>query len=163
MPNGPIFKPAPEAQSIAEALIPEHHESLADFHVPVRCLFRCAKSWRKAGRTVWGTAQLVSGLQAYLAQAPNESIADPNEPFFLILVDENAWADMSKANKKALVDHELCHCIVEVDDETGEIKPSIVGHDLEEFNCIVARYGLWKTDVKAFVEEGSKHLVPAKR
>jgi hypothetical protein len=45
------------------------------------------------------------------------------------------------------VDHELTHCDV---DEEGKL--SLRPHDLEEFNVIVRRYGLWRAEVQLFLE-----------
>lgn len=44
---------------------------------------------------------------------------------------------MDKRQRRALVDHELCHCRLEGDD------PEIVPHDIEEFNVIIQRHGVW--------------------
>lgn len=48
------------------------------------------------------------------------------------------WAGMTELQRDAITDHELCHCGW---DEQG--KPLLINHDIQEFNAIIARYGLW--------------------
>lgn len=57
---------------------------------------------------------------------------------FVIWVALDWWNRFKPEQKVALVDHELCHCYIDADD-----KPKILPHDVEEFNCILERHGLW--------------------
>lgn len=54
----------------------------------------------------------------------------------------DAWATLDNTQRDALVDHELSHCIW---DDEG--KPKLNGHEIEEFNGVLERYGLWWPDV----------------
>ena len=40
---------------------------------------------------------------------------------------------------------------------TGEPILAIRGHDIEEFCCVVKRYGAWKSDVAAFLQAAGEH------
>ncbi len=79
---------------------------------------------------------------------------------FVILLNETAWAELFPDQRKALVDHELTHAQVVIDDETGEVKVDDRGrpvwrirrHDIEEFREIIERHGLYKSDLEAFVK-----------
>lgn len=73
--------------------------------------------------------------------------------FFLISIWYEGWVNMTPEQRRALIDHELCHCIVEEDEETGNTKLGMRGHDIEEFNEIVSRHGFWRPEVQTFVEE----------
>jgi hypothetical protein len=88
------------------------------------------------------------------SRTPNgySRIDSDEETAFVITVWENAWEKLSDRQRKALIDHELCHCRIEEDERTGKAKGVIVGHDIEEFNDVVRRHGHWLTDVSNFVE-----------
>jgi len=67
----------------------------------------------------------------------------------LIEVNWEEWKFLSDERKIALIDHELCHFSLEIDDE-GKKKYVLLSHDIEEFRAIVDRWGLWKPDVQRF-------------
>lgn len=83
---------------------------------------------------------------------------------FIIIVHHDLLHDRktyTEAQLLAVLDHELCHCAVQEDAETGEPKRNEDGdivyrvrkHDIEEFQEIVNRHGLYKGDVEAFAKE----------
>ena len=47
--------------------------------------------------------------------------------------------------RKALIDHELCHIIANPNTGSWTTK----AHDINEFNEIIERYGLWSNDLMA--------------
>lgn len=61
---------------------------------------------------------------------------------FLIWVAEDVFSGYSPIQRRALVDHELCHC----GGMDGEWK--IRKHDFEEFHKIVQWYGMWSDSLK---------------
>lgn len=78
---------------------------------------------------------------------------------FLITIDANAAAEMDDWSFCALIEHELCHAAQDVDDEgeprftrDGEPIFRIIGHDVEEFVDVVARYGADATGTRAMVK-----------
>jgi hypothetical protein len=87
---------------------------------------------------------------------------------FLVLLNRHFWQDeaFTDAWRQALLDHELCHCGVrrdkqgdELRDEEGRPVWRVVKHDVEEFQAIADRYGLWKSDLERFAKAalGKKH------
>lgn len=52
----------------------------------------------------------------------------------IIWIAEDEWIKLSQDQRKALVDHQLCHI---------RYDGTIVGHDFEDFQEIVERYGFW--------------------
>lgn len=80
---------------------------------------------------------------------------------FIIILNYEFWmhAETTKAQRLALLDHELCHAAVKMDEE-GVAKMDthnrpvwrIRRHDVEEFREIVERHGIWKQDLQAFAE-----------
>jgi hypothetical protein len=138
------FRSAPEVEAIAEELIEEHHPHLMG--AKIIYVFR-SKAEQGKGKVTLGTASKLSGLLGFLLQAD-----------FLIVMAEDEWLILSAKQKRALTDHELMHC---GEDENGYyLRP----HDVEEFEQIVSRHGLWKSDLAAFgltcaeaVREGARH------
>ena len=143
----PTYRPAPAVQRIADELIPKHHDHLVGQHIEY--VFR-DKHATSNGKEVWGKARKITGLNAYLAGDTAEG--DEVEDFFVVEIAEDVWALLEPAQRRALVDHELAHCTVDVDEVTGDIEGiSLVGHDLEEFKAIVERHGLWRPDISDFL------------
>lgn len=78
---------------------------------------------------------------------------------FVILLNMDAWKELSSEQRTALLDHELCHAQVALD-PMGKPKKDVKGrivyrtrkHDLEEFREIVSRHGLYKSDIEAFAQ-----------
>lgn len=84
----------------------------------------------------------VSGGKLKLGEA--SKVSDRWQPLlkdryhFVIWLAHDQWAMMDKRKKNALLDHELCHCRMDYDGKVW-IKP----HDIEEFNEVIQRHGLW--------------------
>lgn len=150
------FFDAPEVEKIANELIPKYHQHLIDYSVKIRYVFT-DKTPKSQGAEVWGTCRKVSGLNAFLED--NKS----GDPFFVITISKDVWDVIPDDQKIALVDHELCHAYAEAKQQKNDsdsdddletdnpVKLSIMPHDLEEFSCIVKRHGLWRENVKNFI------------
>lgn len=150
------YRPAEEVRKIAEDLIPKYHQHLIDFSVRLEYVF-IDKTPKSKGCEIWGTCRKVSGLNAFLANQQEGS-----DPFFLITISEPIWDILPPDARVALVDHELCHAWALADqkeDSDGSedpVKLSMRPHDLEEFVCIVRRHGLWRDNIKDFVNAALK-------
>lgn len=79
---------------------------------------------------------------------------------FIITLNEPFWDAASDQQQRALMDHELTHAQVQLDengvekeDEKGRTVYRIRGHDVEEFTEVVKRHGIWKNDLQAFAKE----------
>ena len=147
MPEPVVIVRALDAERIASPLIERHHRHL----LGARVLFLFTNKQRTKGeKVVLGTAQKMAPLQKYLSSAldPDTGMPSVDEGYdFLILLDSNEWATLNAKQRTALVDHELMHCWV---DAEGAFK--LRAHDVEEFADIIARHGLWKSDVQTFGE-----------
>ena len=146
---------ATDVRDIAEALIPDWHEHLAE--VTIMYVFR-SQATEKNGRVVLGSTRKVSGLNAYLAMREmleSEDLRNRLEPafngdprpaappvpsFYVIEIAHDTWAKLDGPQRIALVDHELSHLGAD----------GLVSHDVEEFRDVIARHGLWKPDLKDF-------------
>ena len=128
-------------------IVADYHEDLVDARIALAWCF----SWKADvdGRIVLGQCKKASDLDRELAAYD-----------FIILLNRTFWsdADVSDAQRRALLDHELCHGALKLDPETGEPVEDERGrkvyrlrkHDLEEFTDIVERHGLYKRDLEAF-------------
>lgn len=117
---------------------------------------RIALAWHKGlkadvdGHIVLGKCVKASDLQRELVNWD-----------FVILLNWHVWnePEFTLERKKALIDHEMCHAECSYDKD-GEPKVDSKGrrvwrirkHDLEEFQAIVERHGVWKKDLERFAE-----------
>lgn len=125
----------PDVRKAAEELIEEYHPELAELEV--RYVFR-SKHARSKGRVVGGKARVVSSLGAFLIDG---SAAVP-----VIELAADVWGGLSAERRRALLDHELTHFVL---DEGDESRVLLRGHDVEEFAEIVGRHGLWTPDLES--------------
>lgn len=79
-------------------------------------------------------------------------------PDYILILDAEWWMEATPRLREMLVYHELCHCHHAVDKDgekrfTEEGLPiwDLMGHDIEEFNAVVERYGALMPDVKRFI------------
>ena len=144
------YRYAPDVEQIARELIRESHRHLTN--VDIKFVFT-DKIMKRAGQEVWGTTRKVGSFAAFLAGQDED---EENANFFVITISEPVWSYLDPKKRRALVDHELCHCWVDLDSE--EPKLVLLGHDLEEFVQVVQRHGLWRDSVQKFVEVGGPLL-----
>ena len=108
----------PQLEEIAADLIKKHHNHLFDAEISYRVT---SKPMSRAGKAIAGKARKASGLLKHFADAD-----------FIVIVSDIFWNKMDPPARRAVVDHELCHCSVEYD-EDGELSWILMGHDVEEF------------------------------
>lgn len=130
-----------EVVEMADQLICTHHEHLMDQVVGL--LFRSERS-TSGGQEILGQTSKVSDKMNALL--PQEEQMD-----FLIWIARDWWYAASQEQKKALLDHELCHCGPE-----GKMRP----HEVEEFVEIIERHGLWHRSLKRFADGAVQHTIP---
>lgn len=130
------WMPAPEVEAIAESLIEEidRHGDLAKARIEYVFIDKAPKS---KGRQVWGRARKINGLSAHLAATVRPARFREPVPFFVVEISHDIWRALDERQRRALVDHELCHLWVDEDDD-GELVLGTAGHDVEEFCGVVA-------------------------
>lgn len=149
-----------EPYAILHDMINRYHPHLEDAKI---CLaWRMGWKHDKDNRLILGQCRKASDLDREL-----------KEWDFVILLNSHVWhlSDFTIEKKRALIDHELMHAQVHVDDD-GEVKKDNKGrtvyrirkHDLEEFRDVVARHGFYKSDLaefaKACIDRASTPLFP---
>lgn len=141
------YRDAPELHALAGLIIERDRPELIGY--PIRLVWRTPA--RKAGhnRLAAGTAELVKGRFAHFVMTDEEKAMEGQEDgsrMFWIEIAADLWEDLTNAQRIALVDHEICHLHVgETDD--GEYEMVIREHDVEEFDEVVRRHGLWTDDL----------------
>jgi hypothetical protein len=128
-------------------LVHAHHAHLADARIAIAW----CTSWRPDadGRVVLGKCKKASDLDRELANYD-----------FIILLKKSFWQDLqvTAEQRRALLDHELCHAGVKEDERTGEPVHDergrkvyrLIKHDIEEFASVVERNGVYKRDLEQF-------------
>ena len=125
--------PCPEAEQVGRELISRYHGHL----VTATILYLTTNQARKKkGKPVHATTKKADPLMNHFTQAD-----------FIILIDETYWMYATEAQKQALIDRQLCYCGI---DDKG--KWVIWPTDVECFIGEVQRHGLWRDDVRVFIE-----------
>lgn len=81
---------------------------------------------------------------------------------FIITLNKDFWdePEVTKAQRMALLDHEMMHAAPTYNGETGEHEVDERGrflfrtrsHDFADFNDIIQRHGIWKRDLERLAE-----------
>lgn len=74
---------------------------------------------------------------------------------YLIIINDSCWDLLSKKQKKAVLDHEVCHITVDMTDKG--IKYGLRRHTIEEFIEVVERHGAYLTDIHKLIVANKKH------
>lgn len=138
--------------ALLDSLVSSHHDELVDAKI---ALAWCT-SWKPDvdGRVTLGKCKKASDLDRELSEWD-----------FIILLRRQFWLDtlVKDEQRKALLDHELCHATVKMDkflepvvDARGRKIWRVRKHDIEEFGCIVERYGCYKRDLEQFAASLSR-------
>lgn len=127
-------------------LIEEHHEELTN----ARIALAWSLTWKPDtdGRVKLGQCKKRSELDREFNDLD----------FVIVLRQEFVQSpEVKDAQRRALLDHELCHATIRLDregepalDERGRKVYRLRKHDIEEFSEIVARHGCYKRDLEHF-------------
>jgi hypothetical protein len=139
-------EPGLSMYGLLRELVTAHHPHLED----ARIALAWNSSWKRNvdGRLTLGKCRRASDLDRELAEFD-----------FVIVLLRSFYedADVTDLQRRALLDHELCHADVKLGpdgdpavDERGRTVYRIRKHDLEEFSAIAERYGTWKRDIESF-------------
>ena len=132
-----------EPYAILAQLQDKYHAHLAEARIAI--VWRLEVTAGRDGKFVLGWAKKATDLDREFS-----------EHDLLVILNRDAWDDLSLAQREALIDHELSHfAVIEkegapVRDERGRVCYRLRKHDLEEFRDVVARHGLYLQDVVEF-------------
>jgi Putative phage metallopeptidase len=118
-------------ETVLEDILHEYPEMqwLANFN-PV--FLYAHKDKAKAGRRVLGTTKLFSDKDYLL-----------HDYDYMVTICRTFWFAYPE-KRKALLYHELCHLFF--DEEINKL--TLVGHDIEEFNAVIKRFGDWNREIE---------------
>jgi hypothetical protein len=136
------YLPAPELEALADALILQYPDSLG--HIAD---LKLAVLWKKAGgkrggHPVFGKTSKRGGLLSAFTTA---------DFIIWLAADHVLTADYDERQITALLHHELLHIgwqEPDEDDEDGEGKAVLVGHDVGAFTEEIRVYGAWEAMLK---------------
>lgn len=116
------------------------------------------KAGKKAGKTIIATARKVATKENVV-----HSFEGKPDVVFVVEIGADAWQELSPEQKRAVMHHELCHCGFE-ESESGDMVPTIIPHDIEEFSAVVETHGFYMKDVVDFATKilNMKEQQPAK-
>lgn len=144
-----------------EQIVGAHHEDLD--RTNARIALAWAMSWKADadGIVKLGQCKKASDLDRELAAFD-----------FIVLLNMEWWqdAEVTDDQRRALLDHELCHAALKYDtdgdavrDEKGRYVYRTRKHDIEEFSSVVERHGLYKRDLERFyaaIRSGKQGRLP---
>lgn len=139
MAKTPVITTAPAVEEIAKRLIRDVHTDLKEARIVY--LFTDKERVNK-GKVVAASIQKLDPVRRYLT-SDGEGVGAGAH--YLMLVDLHRWFSLKPDQWVALVDHELCHAVVDEDLNFG-----LTGHDGEEFRGVLERRGFWQEDLKDF-------------
>jgi hypothetical protein len=128
------YDEAKEVAKLAKFLIPKHHPNLAT--ASIGYLFK-NKTVLKGGKAVVASIKRCDAMLKHLTSYD-----------YIMTVSYSSWNNLTDKQKVAVTDHELSHCQVEEDEETGELSYKLISHDFEDFYAILDRHGLYMDDLK---------------
>lgn len=123
-----------DVRKLVEHYIANYHPKLASVDKEIVVLFR-EKSTKRGGQSVLGTARKAPAILDVLGKEPCR---------FILEIAADEWGILGESQKGALVDHLLCACRVEEDEETAELKCSIASPEVSFFWEELKRHGDWR-------------------
>lgn len=139
------WKAGEEVQDTVKTLIGEAHPHLADICDDIICIFK-EKASRKGGQPTLGKTSKAPALISLLGERDYQ---------FVIELAADTWNELDEAQKKALLDHQLCFIGGEEDEKSGEMKYHITSPDISYFSSEVERNGHWRPDLSEKEDEES--------
>lgn len=127
------YAEADQPAAIGRALVRALHPHLENAEIGY--LYR--ETIKTRGAVVWAQASKVGGKLRHFSHLD-----------FLIEVNWTKWNLLKPPRRVALMDHELTHCGIE-ETKDGE-KYVLVPHDIEEFDSIARRWGVWRPQLATF-------------
>lgn len=159
------------AWEIFRRMLASHHEletlaGMIEAGTSIAFMMRMEEKTRQ-GRQILGTCYCRPSAQGDLRPLFEQLLEDTlgYYPDFLVILDGLWWDEAAPEHREVLVFHEVLHAdqardkhgSPRFDKQTGLPVPAIRGHDLEEFNAVVERYGAWSPDVREFAAALGRH------
>lgn len=149
---------SPELEKLGQELIEKYHPLLKI--IDIAYIFRDEAPNSSRGELVFGQAISVDSRNWLLHRKD-----------VIIQIAEDLWESLDQKYRELLLDHELYHVGVELDQDgtvvmdenSGRPKVYIVHHDIEEFEAIIKRYGTTYDEFRAWAKEEAKRRMSAQK
>lgn len=129
-----IWKAGNAVRQAMTDLIAEHHPHLADTIKEIAVIFR-EKASKSGGVIVAGKAKKAPKLMEVLGEA---------EYKFIIELAADEWQSYNDTQRKALLDHCLCACKVDIDKSSGQLVYGLRNPEFSFFKEEIQRWGIWQ-------------------
>lgn len=159
------YSPALKPQEIGSKVLSDCYPELNRPEVHVEYLFSQKKDKdgipeipTRKGKEVWGDVKLVSGLSAYLANEVTGGGEEEPRPFFVVLINQQAWNYRLKedSQKEAFIDSLLARC----DYDSEKNKLSTREFDVREYHEVMKRRGAWHPELEKFIQVAKQMPLP---
>jgi hypothetical protein len=126
------FDKAETVEELAKDLIRKYHSELVNIKIGYLWVNKVLK---KGGREIIAKVARCSDLLRSLTELQ-----------VLVIVSYPTYNSLTDKQKRACIDHELTHVLVD-EDLAGNPKIRIIAHDVEEFGSVIERHGLYMDDL----------------
>jgi hypothetical protein len=116
-------------------IIAHHHPDLAMHDDEILIVFK-EKASEVDGTKILGKTAKAAPLLALVADKKYK---------FVITLAADEWSSLTQAQQKALMDHHLCACRAQENDQTGNTKTWVQPPDVTFYEDEIRRHGFWRT------------------
>jgi len=129
-----IWKAAEDIKARVNKLIANRHPELALVSDEICVVFK-EKAGKSGGQVVYGRALKCSDYM---------NVIGGTSYSFIIELGADTWSqDLMPDQQEALLDSILCSMVVAEDENSGDIRMSIVKPEIQAFRKNVEEYGMW--------------------
>ena len=141
-----MWKAGDDVINTMKDLIANHHPDLAMHDDEILVVFK-EKASEVDGTKILGKTSKAAPLLAL--------VGDKNYKFVITLAADE-WGSLTNPQQKALLDHHLCACRAQENDQTGSSKFWVQPADVTFYEDEIRRHGFWRTS-GAPVTDGVLH------
>jgi len=117
-------------------LIANHHPDLVQVEEQIAVIFK-AKATKSGDAVVLGKSKKAPTVMSLLGTQDWK---------FIIEIADDEWGSLNNKQKVALIDHHLCACRVELDEQNGGVKKCFIQPaDVSFYEDEVRRHGFWRS------------------
>jgi len=129
-----LWEAGQDVREIMLKLISQYHPHLALVDSEIAIIFK-AKASKSKGQVVLGSPKKAGAILKVLGKG---------EYKFILEIAADEWQSLSDTQRIAFMDHLLCGCKVEENEEDGTIKCSLVSPDVQFYYQELERHGDWR-------------------
>lgn len=125
-----------EVINTVKELIANHHPDLVQVEDQIAVLFR-EKASKSGDVSILGKSKKAPGVMSVLGSKDWK---------FIIEIADDEWGSLNNKQRVALLDHHLCACRVELDEQHGGVKKCYLQQpDVSFYRDEVERHGFWRS------------------